>query len=107
MNKIILTICGMLLLSNLTYADMLDSGVPVPKIYAKVYTKEISAQFIGKRAIVSYINENIHNRITVQVRGVLWDRFEKGEKYLLLCYTEFKNRIVIPIEKIYLIEEIK
>lgn len=92
-----------LVLCNRTYGKSLDSGIPMPK----TYTKESISAYIGQKVTISYINCNINDRITLQVLGVLWDRFKKGDKYLLLGYTEFKNRVVIPIEKIYLIEEIK
>jgi len=94
---------GTLVLSFGTLGKSLDSGVPQVRTYTR---SELSA-YIGQKVTVSYINCNNNDRITLQVLGVLWDRFKKGDKYLLLGYTEFKNRMVIPIEKIYLIEEIK
>lgn len=93
---------GTLVLCNITYAKSLDSGIPNPK----EYTKESVSIHIGQKIIVCYINENREHKITLNVIGVLLDRWD-NTKFLLLGKTEFKNRVIIPIEKIILIEEIK
>ena len=91
-----------LVLCNRTYASILDSGVPLPK----EYTKEMVASFIGVKADVFYVNGKSNDRIVVNIIGVLYDRYDR-DGFVLLGITECRNRIVIPIEKIYLIEERK
>lgn len=83
----------------------LDTGEPPPIV--KEYTKEDVSAYIGQKVTVSYTNEGIDDIVTLQILGVLWDRFKKGDRYLLLGYTQFKNRMVIPIEKIHDIEVIE
>jgi len=106
MSKIIKILFIVLFLNTLvlcfkTYAKSLDSGIPLPK----VYTKEIVSEFIGQKIIVTYINNNKEDKITVHILGIILDRLD-NTKYLLLGYTEFKNRITIPIEKIIVMERI-
>ena len=102
LNKIlVILLFGTLVLCNSVYAKSLDSGIPLPK----EYTRQMVSEFIGQKVIVSYINDNREHQITLNVIGILLDRWD-NEKYLLLGRTEFRNRVVIPIEKIILIEEI-
>ena len=92
----------MVFVCPMAYASILDSGVPLPK----EYTKELVASFIGQKADVFYVNGESNDRIVVNIIGVLYDRYDK-DGFVLLGITECRNRIVIPIEKIYLIEERK
>ena len=98
---IVLLFSTLVLFSN-TEKKVLDTGVSLPKIY----TKEMVSAYIGQKATVSYKNNTREDKVTLKVLGVLWDRFKKEDNYLLLGYTEFKNRMVIPIDNIILIEEI-
>lgn len=84
-----------LFICSLAYGKSLDSGIPLPK----EYTKEIVAEYLGKKITVVYVNNNLENKIILNVIGVLLDR-QDNTKFLLLGKTEFKNKIVIPIEKI-------
>lgn len=100
-NKFLFFIFLILLIPSLACAKILDSGKPIPK----EYTKELISSYIGQKVTVSYINCNKEDKITLNIIGVLLDK-QDNTKFLLLGKTEFKNRIVIPIEKIILIEEI-
>lgn len=96
-NLNIILIC--LLFTYTVHADMMDSGKPVERIYK---VEEVS-QYLGKRVLVQFIDENLSNSIVLNVKGILVSRWD-NEDFLLLGRTEYKNRVVIPIEKINHIE---
>jgi hypothetical protein len=76
-------------------AKMLDSGKPIERIYK---VEEVS-EYLGKKVLIQFIDENIENYIILNIKGILISKLD-NKKFLLLGKTKYKNRIVIPIEKI-------
>lgn len=74
---------------------MLDSGKPI----IEEYTKEIVSNYIGKRVRVTYFNKENIDIVTLNVTGVILDSLD-NKTLLLLGRTEFKYRMVIPINNI-------
>ena len=106
MKKLIKTLIilffGTLVLCSRTQARSLDSGIPIPK----EYTRSMVAEFIGENVNVSFVEGYSDNKVTLYVMGILFDRIDR-KGFVLLGLYKHRNRVVIPIEKIYLIEEIK
>lgn len=83
-------------------AEILDSGKSIERIYK---VDEIS-KFLGRKVIVHFVDQNIENKIILTIKGILVNTWD-NKYFLLLGETKYKNRIVIPIEKINYIEIIK
>ena len=95
--SILLFICS----TSIVSAEMLDSGKPEERSY----NIEQICKYIGQKVLVYFIDNNIKNKIVLYIKSISLS--EWNNKIILIGVTEFKNTIVIPIEQIKLMKEIK